>query len=204
MKVDISGIARFVVRRDGKVIKDVSTPNSLTVRGALELMTRHCTVTSITEAEGQQVEDFINIFSTTFVIIPEAGYTAVDRLDRIQYYDLFNVGVPALGDNRQWSHIESEGVTWQADGDPAYDDLFTWDTGNLPFDFDTKQATVKHTFRPGATQWRGLAILNLRTGGTGQSIQAVLASAVLPAPLDIGQNDFVDVSWTLKLTPTFA
>ena len=203
MKLTIEGLFKIRVwDESGKLKEDISTPNTLTRRGAIELLGRMARA-PIVEVEGNQINDAFSIRSPGIGAILEADFVALDRADRFQYYDTGNNPVIALGDNRQWNHFLS-GV--------GLDDVdFTTGPTPLPALTDTKpnpmpnEVTAVITFKLNTAQiWRGLYISHFRTDGTNQFIEAVLASSVLASPLELGSKDTVEISWTLKLIPTFA
>jgi len=206
MKLKLEGLFRIQQYRANKLIKDIVLPNSLTKRGAIEFMTRFIGVSDITEAEGRQVADDTNIFSTRIGIIEESGFVALDREDRIQYYDAVGDPVPALGDNRQWQDGGIlDDVEWSrflslGEGE----DTNIYPRLNLPKPSPfVKEATFTTETRPGSQEWRGLYINHSRTGVGLPNVEAILATAILPEKLVVNANDFVKVSWTLKLNPTF-
>lgn len=192
MRVGIYGTFDIKVWRAGKLAEHRRLPNSLTKRGAIELIGRLTLVDPISQDEGSQISDFINIFSTRMNVILESGFVALNRADRIAYYD--SLGNEILGDNRGWFDFDLG-----ASNEVFWDELPPL---TQPQD-GSRQATFTMSVTPGAQTWRGLWIGYERTGG-GQRIKAVLASAVLSSALNIQDGDTVDVSWTLKLTPTFA
>lgn len=206
MKLCIKGTFRIKQYRNDKLIKDISLPNSLTKRGAIEFMGRLILVANLTDAEGREIGDNINISSTLLGVIPENSFVALDREDRIQYYDFLNVPIPALGDNRQWIGTANDGVDWGeflVDPNSHPGNIYPRLNQPKPNPF-VQEATYTKVFRLTVlTEWRGLFILHNRDAGISQKVEAILASAVLPSKLVIHRNDFVEVSWTLQLSPTF-
>lgn len=193
MRVAVEGIFGITVHRVDGSEEKYEFYNSITRRGAIELMGRLLFVTPLAESDGHQIGDDFNVTSTTLNVILESGFVALNRDDRVQYFDLFNVPVVALGDNRAWSSL-----------DLTANDI-DWD--NLPSlglaPDGSQEATFTKTLTPGATVWRGLWVAHKRIIGSDQRIHAVLASGILASSLTINSGDTVDISWNLKLTPTF-
>ena len=82
MKLTIEGLFKIRVwDESGKLKEDISTPNTLTRRGAIELLGRMARA-PIVEVEGNQINDAFSIRSPGIGAILEADFVALDRADR--------------------------------------------------------------------------------------------------------------------------
>lgn len=210
MKVNLSGIFRArVFNENYKLIKDVATGNSLTVRGAFEIIGRMARIGgpgASADFYGGPVNDFIGVFSPAIFPIQENNFVALSREDRIKYFDNNNNPLPLLGDNRQWESDQLNGdiVDWGSFfAEPDVGNDYPTLVQGLPSPF-TNQATATIVLRPGSQVYRGFYVQHkIENQFANRSVNAVLASAVLDQPLFIGANDFLHISWTLKIDPTF-
>ena len=225
MKLALSGIFRAQVFRDGECITDVKTGNSLTSRGAFEILCRLILVgpnDSTADSYGGPVNGRVSgIFGIILTVnsprirgILEEDFVALNRADRIQYYDRADPTsnpIPSLDDNRQYDSIELNfptSIDWGSNSAPQelgndYPPLSGGGSG-LPSPF-TNEATFTGESRPGKMELRGFEVVNITSTGVviTRKVEAVLASAILPEKIVINRNDFLRVSWTLKIDPTF-
>lgn len=206
MRVNIEG--RFRIRiwdKEGRLKEDVSVPNQLTTRGVITLMGRLARIQSpnITESEGNPINNFGGIRNPSVGVILESGFITLDRADRFQYYTLLtNNPVPALGDNRQWDNFGADAGIDNVDfrtGDNPLPRLNEAKPEPMP-----DEVASVFTFFPGvAATIRGIYVAQFVSGAFTQNIDAVLASAVLADPLSWSATSEVEITWNLKLSPTF-
>ena len=205
-----------VQRADGRRELIVSN-NSLTIRGAIEFIARQCALNPIASTDGGQLNDAGNLNSVAFRTIDDDNFVALNREDRVAYYDP-STGVEILGDNRQWSFEDNDEPNWgqfRADAINGTWDQYPYprlfDTYVLPYsgyhpDLDITTVRFKsfpHRQNEPAT-WRGIALTNNDAGFLGtKRVHAVLASAVLPETLVVGPNDWTTLYYTLSITPSF-
>lgn len=204
MRILIRGAFRVRVFRGGRLVEDVTSPNALTRRGAVELLGRLVRIQNpfVPESFGNPISDQVNIFSMSIGAILEAGFVSLGRLDRIQYYDTSDNPVVALGDNRQWDNFGSEQGIDSVDFRTGDDPLPRLNE-TKPVPMPTEVASVFVTTVLTNESWRGLWVVHHRVGGIGQNVQAVIATSVLASPLSIKAGDDVDICWKFKLSPTF-
>lgn len=212
VKCGIRGQFKIHVQRANGKEELIVANNSLTIRGAIEFASRMCFVNNVSYNDGGPVEDFINIFGLSFRTIDEDDFVALDREDRVAYYNAANVLI--LGDNRDWHYEDNDEPNW---GDFRTDDpvVDTWDQYPYPrmnqvptlpytnYDPDLDITTVRFKSAPlrqgEAGVWKGIALAYQRTS---HAINAVIATAVLPDPLEVRANDYTTMYYTLSLSPT--
>lgn len=215
VKCRIAGQFKIVVDRENGSKEIRVCNNSLTIRGAIEFATRMCIVNPIAEEDGSQVEEFLNVFSLSFRTIDELNFVALDRDDRVAYYDSF--GNEILGDNRQWQYEGNDPPNW---GQFRTDDpiVNTWDQYPYPrmnqvptlpytnYNADLDITTVRFKSAPHRQNenaiWKGIALAYSRLG-LAQRINAVITTSVLNDPLVVRPNDFTTMFYTLSISPTF-
>lgn len=213
MRIGIRGwFGAKVFRADGTLRESVATGNSLTVRGAVELigrLTRPGFNNAAADFYGGPVSIVpFNMKGTEIVPIKELNFVSLDRADRVQYYD--NLNATTLGDNRGWEddYANAASLVWAevsgADVGVGNDYPPLVGSGEeLPSPF-VKKATATVILTPGAQEYRGFYISHRATAfGSNRKVQAVLASAALAEKLVIGSGDTLHISWTLELDPTF-
>jgi hypothetical protein len=217
-QIKVSGKFRILVTdEDGNIKNDVETNNSLTLRGAIEFIGRLQRIGVIADSEGGPINDGLNVFPVDFRTIDEQNFVALDRLDRVRYFDAF--GTPILLDNRQWQFEGNDEPNWGSFnasivGGNRYDQypyptLTDVLTGSLPFtnyDSNLDIRTVRYKSDPHrqgeAAVWKGICLYYDRTSAFGRAIRAVLASAVLDDPLVVRKDDFTTMFYTFGVSAT--
>jgi hypothetical protein len=227
MKIKIRGVYHVRHIRAGKVLSEFTTNNSLTRRGAFDLLERGAQFSGynggfaltgqIPETEGANLQDFISYFWWHSYFIDESGFVALSRNDRIRYWDqgTGNDLSPALNDNRQWVGdnygIKKGRPRDFAGGGINTDENLAWTSfdgvpivpGPMPRNKTSAESLMVHRIEGNTAPHnvKGAWFWQFRnTSDFGQD--SVVSSVVFPEVIELHQNDILEVTYKLTFDHT--
>lgn len=188
----IRGIFQIQQVRNGKIIREFTSDNAITKRGAIHFLGSFCPIDA-TPIQGNEVQ--FGSFATTvgtqplsFRYIEEDGFVALSRDDAILYTD--GVDATVQGDNRQWQDPFG-GASTIAD--------------HLQFDDvpakGATQAVATHQMRRFSSPQsiKGIWLEYKKIDEPAFNIHAVIASVEFTPVLELHSNDIVNVTYTLDV-----
>ena len=187
-KLSLRGTFRIRQIRNGKIIRDFKTKNSLTIRGAIHFLASFNNTTA-TAAQGNPVQDSEPTLTggplLSLRLIDVDGDPLLQPLDAIEYRD--GAGVEVQADNRAWNQIGSAGpgfIVW--DDVPSKGDTSAEANAEFVADFDF--------------QAKGVWLLYERRYALGLlNCVAVISSALFFNVLNVDKDDIVKTTYTLDI-----
>lgn len=189
LKLGIQGKFHIKHTRDGQVVTEFDTYNSITKRGAIHMFHTMCSMSGITALQGNRLNDFIGIFSAGLQLLTTAQLTGpFSRDDAIEYRD--NGGTLVQGDNRAWN-----GATPTSSSSPPI-----WDP--VVVKNDSSASWSVKVIPSSSRTYGGVWLSYVRDRNQPFACSAVLSSALFPAPVVMKADDELTITYTLSFNST--